>query len=55
MASLFSYGANASYIPTYKLLTHIESFFYNDETNVLVGLADGRLKVITKKYLLEFI
>mmetsp|Transcript_19257 Transcript_19257/g.42924 ORF Transcript_19257/g.42924 Transcript_19257/m.42924 type:complete len:770 (+) Transcript_19257:82-2391(+) len=31
-------------IPTYKLGSHVESFMFNDETNVLVGLADGSLK-----------
>lgn len=31
-------------IPTYKLHAHVESFAFNDETNVLVGLADGTLK-----------
>jgi intraflagellar transport protein 80 len=31
-------------IPTYKLGSHVESFLFNDETNVLVGLADGSLK-----------
>lgn len=30
--------------PTYKLHTHVESFIFNDETNVLVCLADGFLK-----------
>jgi len=31
-------------VPTYKLNSHVESFIFNDETNVLVGLADGRIK-----------
>jgi intraflagellar transport protein 80 len=31
-------------IPTYKLHSHVESFSFNDDTNVLVGLADGCLK-----------
>lgn len=31
-------------IPTFKLHSHVESCVFNDETNVLVGLADGRLK-----------
>jgi intraflagellar transport protein 80 len=31
-------------VPTFKLNSHVESFIFNDETNVLVGLADGRLK-----------
>lgn len=30
--------------PTFKLGSHVESFIFNDETNVLVGLADGSLK-----------
>lgn len=29
---------------TYKLHAHVESFAFNDDTNVLVGLADGCLK-----------
>eukprot|EP01038_Epipyxis_sp_PR26KG_P012029 gene12029-16102_t len=32
-------------LPTYKLHPHVESFIFNDETNVLVGLADGRLQI----------
>mmetsp|Transcript_5293 Transcript_5293/g.8626 ORF Transcript_5293/g.8626 Transcript_5293/m.8626 type:complete len:779 (+) Transcript_5293:121-2457(+) len=31
-------------IPTFKLGSHVESFIFNDDTNVLVGLADGSLK-----------
>jgi intraflagellar transport protein 80 len=30
-------------IPIYRLHTHVESFAFNDETNALVGLADGKL------------
>jgi len=33
-------------IPTYKLTSHVESYMFNDETDVLVALADGRLNVI---------
>eukprot|EP00607_Mallomonas_marina_P004382 CAMPEP_0182436838 /NCGR_PEP_ID=MMETSP1167-20130531/83886_1 /TAXON_ID=2988 /ORGANISM="Mallomonas Sp, Strain CCMP3275" /LENGTH=784 /DNA_ID=CAMNT_0024629435 /DNA_START=43 /DNA_END=2397 /DNA_ORIENTATION=+ len=29
--------------PTHKLISHIGSFVFHDETDVLVGLADGRL------------
>lgn len=36
-------GTNAVPIPTYKMHSHVESFAFNDETNVLVGLTDGRL------------
>lgn len=32
-------------IPTYKLHSHVDSFVFSDETDVLVGLADGRLIV----------
>mmetsp|Transcript_32401 Transcript_32401/g.30905 ORF Transcript_32401/g.30905 Transcript_32401/m.30905 type:complete len:777 (-) Transcript_32401:82-2412(-) len=32
-------------IPTYKLHSQVDSFVFNDETDVLVGLADGRLNV----------
>ena len=35
----------ASTFPVHKLLTHVESFLFNDETDVLVALADGRLHV----------
>lgn len=44
-AALFSSGAYSAMIPTYKLLANVESFAFNDDTNVLVGLADGRLKL----------
>jgi intraflagellar transport protein 80 len=30
-------------IPIYKLHSHVESFAFNDETNALIGLADGRM------------
>eukprot|EP01041_Mallomonas_annulata_P002936 gene2936-5768_t len=30
-------------MPTYRLLSHIGSFVFHDETDVLVGLADGKL------------
>ena len=30
-------------VPTYKLQPHVESFRFNDSTNVLVSLADGRM------------
>ncbi len=30
-------------IPIFKLHAHVESFAFNDDTNALVGLADGRL------------
>ena len=30
-------------LPTYKLLAHVDSFVFNDETDVLVGLVDGRV------------
>lgn len=43
-AALFS-GTASTVIPTYKLLANVESFAFNDDTNVLVGLADGRLKL----------
>ena len=36
---------DAPVIPTMKLHSHVESALFNDETDVLVGLADGRLKV----------
>jgi intraflagellar transport protein 80 len=46
VAALFgSNGASGTAIPTYKLLANVESFAYNDETNVLVCLADGRMKL----------
>lgn len=32
-------------LPMHKLHSHVESFLFNDETDVLVGLADGRLTV----------
>ena len=48
VASLHAGGAPAQggalNIPTYKLHSHVESFIFNDDTNVLVGLADGCLK-----------
>jgi len=43
VASMNNAGA---VIPTYKLTSHVESFMFNDETDVLVALADGRLNVI---------
>lgn len=39
-------GAGASGVltcPLFKLHAHVESFAFNDETNVLVGLTDGRM------------
>jgi len=37
-------GASQSLqIPTFKIISQIESFTFNDETDVLVGLADGKL------------
>lgn len=36
-------AGGGSAMATYKLHAHVESFAFNDETNVLVGLADGRL------------
>jgi len=37
-------GPNAPHvIPTYKLHAQVDSFIFNDDTDVLVGLADGRL------------
>ncbi len=50
IASLFGGGNNTSQnnsllsLVTFKLLSHIESCIFNDETNVLVGLADSCLK-----------
>ena len=38
-------GNNAPVISTLKLHSHVESFIFNDETDVLVGLADGRLNI----------
>jgi len=32
-------------VPSYKLHSHVESCVFSDETDVLVGLADGRLHV----------
>ena len=37
-------GGGVLNIPTFKISPHVESFCFNDETNVLVGLADGSLK-----------
>jgi intraflagellar transport protein 80 len=39
-----SSGKGTPLIPTFKLHAHVESFIFNDETDVLVGLADGVLK-----------
>jgi intraflagellar transport protein 80 len=48
VASLHAGGSAAQggalNVPTYKLHSHVESFIFNDDTNVLVGLADGCLK-----------
>lgn len=44
VAQLFAGGSGGA-IPTYKLLANIESFAFNDDTNVLVGLADGRMRL----------
>jgi len=49
VASLHTGGGGAAQggalnIPTFKLHAHVDSFIFNDETNVLVGLADGCLK-----------
>jgi intraflagellar transport protein 80 len=40
-----SSGIGSQPISTFKLHTHVESFTFNDETDVLVGFADGRLNV----------
>jgi intraflagellar transport protein 80 len=38
-------GVSSPPIATFKLHSHVDSFCFNDETDVLVGLADGRLAV----------
>lgn len=40
-----SSGGQITAAMIYKLHSHVESFLFNDETDVLVGLADGRLNV----------
>lgn len=43
-----NYGSSGGQVTTsmiYKLHSHVESFLFNDETDVLVGLADGRLNM----------
>jgi len=46
MVNVPNSGTQASTnFPKFKLLSHVESFLFNDETDVLVGLADGRLNV----------
>jgi intraflagellar transport protein 80 len=41
---MFLANASDRSFTTHKLHPHVESFAFNDETDVLVGLADGRLK-----------
>ena len=38
-------GAPVKASMIFKLHSHVESFLFNDETDVLVGLADGRLNI----------
>lgn len=40
-----SISGTPTVVPTLKLHSHVESFIFNDDTDVLVGLADGRLSV----------
>ncbi len=45
MASGAVGGKGQPAVPTFKLHSHVESCVFSDETDVLVGLADGRLHV----------